>query len=119
LKKFALFSLFIPAISACYNPQNFAFDIPVTNKTRVASIFCNGWDKIGENLVKSTCQIDNLNKTETKDLEIRAYDKQGMIIGSAFIGKATIGEKVRINKAMIMERLETPAQMTLETVEVL
>ena len=39
--------------------------------------------------------------------------------GKAFIGTATIGSKVRINKAMEMERLEASARMTLETVELL
>ena len=105
--------------SGCYMPNNFSFDVPVTNKTNMTSIVCEDWDKIGENIVKSTCHIDNLNRAESRPVEIRAYDKQGFVIGKAFIGKATIGSKVRINKAMEMERMEAPAIITLETVEVL
>lgn len=106
-------------VTGCYMPNNFSFDVPVANKTNITSIFCEDWHKIGDNIVKSTCHIDNLNAAEKKPVEIRAYDRQGFVIGKAFIGKATIGSKVRINKAMEMDRMETPATITLETAEVL
>ena len=102
------------SLSGCYVPTNFSYDVPIENNTDVASIFCEDWAKIGDNLVKSTCHIDNQHSAEMKPIEIRAYDKNGFIIGTADLGKSTIGEKIRINKAMIMERLETPARMTLE-----
>ncbi len=101
-------------LSGCYNPGNFSFNMPLNNKTNVTSIFCQDWDKIGDDIVKSTCHVDNLNSAETRSLVIRAFDKQGIEIGNAVIGKATIGEKLRINKAMILTKMEKPAEMTLE-----
>lgn len=106
-------------VTGCYVPTNFSFNVPVTNKTNLTSIVCEDWDNIGDNIVKSTCHIDNINQAEKRPVEIRAYDAQGFMIGKAYIGKATIGSKVRINKAMKMERMEAPAVLALETVEIL
>ena len=115
--KYSLILLITLTLSGCYMPTNFSFDVPIINKTKISSIWCEDWAKIGDNLVKSTCHIDNRNSAEINPVEIRAYDKQGQLIAKASIGKATIGEKVRINKAMVMDRLEAPASMTLEVVK--
>jgi hypothetical protein len=117
--KTTLSALIMLTLSGCYMPTNFSFDVPITNKTNISSIHCGNWNKISDNMVKSTCHFDNKNSAELKPVEIRAYDKQGFLIGKALVGKATIGEKVRINKAMVMERLEEPSTMTLETVDVM
>lgn len=114
-----LLALIILTLSGCYMPTNFSFDVPIDNKTNVTSIHCGNWNKISENMVKSTCHFDNKNSAELKPVEIRAYDKQGFLLGKAMVGKATIGEKIRINKAMVLERLEKPFSMTLETVDVM
>jgi len=116
MKKILIISLSL-LLSACWVPFQFSFDVPVENKTNVADIRCNTWYKVGESTVKSTCHVDNLDGAEQRALAIRAYDAQGFIIGSAMVGKATIGEKVRINKAMLMSRLEEPASITLEVAE--
>ena len=104
-------------LSACYNPSNFSFSLPVTNNTSVTAIACQDWDKIGEDIVKSTCHFDNQNSAETRPLVLRALDADGNELGNAYIGKATIGEKVRLNKAMTMTSMVKPDKIILDAID--
>jgi len=103
-------------IYGCSAPPSGTYDLPVLNKTSVSLVQCEKWNRISDKLIKSTCLFDNRNRAETGSLEIRAYDRNHVLIGRAPIGKVTIGEKVRINKAMAVKMDEEPVMMSLEVV---
>lgn len=90
------------------------FDFPVENKTSLTSIECKPWIQTGSNLYKSTCLVDNLNGNEKRPLKLVAYNETGREIASAYIGKLTIGEKIKVNKAMSFGDETLPAMLVLE-----
>ena len=113
-----IFALIVSStLLGCSAPDSGSFELTVDNQTNIKSFSCERWHQIGDNIVKSTCFVDNVDKAEMRPVEIRAYDQQDNLIGSALIGKATIGEKVKINKAMAMTEVAEPARLTLEVVE--
>ncbi len=89
-------------------------ELPLENKTNISHIDCNSWYK-REHLYKARCLIDNADSAETRPIRIVAYNERGAEIGEADIGKATIGLRVKINKAMIIEG--EPHQLVLEVTE--
>ncbi|NNJ92518.1 MAG: hypothetical protein HKP55_12660 [Gammaproteobacteria bacterium] len=104
-------------ISGCSAPPSGTYDLPVINKTNVLLVNCGKWNRISDKLIKATCLFDNKNKAEAGSLEIRAYDRNQALIGRTTIGKVTIGEKVRINKAMAVKMDDEPVMMTLEVTQ--
>jgi hypothetical protein len=101
-------------ISGCSVPPSGSYDLPLINETKISMVQCEQWNRISDKLIKSTCLFDNKNRAETGSLVIRAYDKNHFLIGRTSIGKVTIGEKVRINKAMAVKMSDEPVRMTLE-----
>lgn len=101
-------------LAACSLPDDFSFDVPVENRTKVKSFSCERWFQVSDNSVKSTCDIDNREPAETGSLVILAFDSNGELLGRTQIGKVTIGEKLRLNKGMKMHSMKTPALVTLE-----
>ena len=89
-------------------------NLPLTNKTLIADIDCSEW-YTNESLYKARCLVDNANSAETRDIAIVAYNERGARVGEAHIGKATIGMKVKINKAMVVDGV--PHELVLEVVD--
>lgn len=86
----------------------------MTNNTRIGNIDCNSWYH-NENMYKSSCFIDNADSAEQRPIRIVAFNDKGAEIGDAFIGRATIGMKVKVNKAMLLQG--KPSTLTLEAVD--
>jgi len=74
--------------------------LPVENKTNISSFECGTWYR-NENLYKSTCLVDNISGAEQRPVTIVAYNNRGAVVGEAYIGTATVGMKVKINKALL------------------
>lgn len=91
-----------------------SIDLPITNNTNVSHIECRPWIKQGSNRFTSTCLIDNADGKEKRPLKIAAYDAHGTEIGTAFIGKVTIGQKIRVNKTMPLNGEVMPSSVNLE-----
>ncbi len=91
-----------------------SIDLPISNNTKVTHIECKPWIKQGSNRFTSTCLIDNADGNEKRALKIAAYDAHGSEIGTAFIGKVTIGQKIRLNKTMPLNGEVMPSSVNLD-----
>ena len=105
----------IPFLALCFAGCSVnSFDLPISNKTNLASIECKPWIETGNNLYKSTCLIDNANGNEKRPLELAVYNETGRKIGNAFIGIISAGEKLKLNKAITLEGKSMPATVVLD-----